>query len=390
MLLPVHLADVIARLTESNHQHLTITTPSGTALGGWADLELSPDGKVVFSGHMHDSGWDPYDFRVLAVAQSPDMAIVFQHSGHVDGTGSDPLGKPNRDHDWNETSKNPLIPANWVSMRAADISISKSYSDVGVLGTAEDIGKLVAGWWAAESLFGPVVAVVLVAGAELGKITDVKFADPSGLLGVAVVGSAVLVFGPNVILPAVIAGIAVGASLSHRRMKDDEKALAALVFGDTLPTDRIVLTNLSGLGGRGFTIPSFDNSILVNLGDAFENTFGPAKGYNTGGQLLIHELTHAWQIEHADFVPGWLCDAAAVQIRNYWPFKEDVYSPGVAGREWHRFTIEQQATVVDQWFGENAKDWSNIDDAKTKLSLPAAVTHRYYPYINSVLRLGAG
>ena len=35
--------------------------------------------------------------------------------------------------------------------------------------------------------------------------------------------------------------------------------------------DRIVLTNMLGIGGRPFTIPSVGNTILVNLGEGFDD-----------------------------------------------------------------------------------------------------------------------
>ena len=388
---PTSLRNLIQTLDQPNVLDLVITTPSGTALGGSAHLELRKDGGYTFSGHMHDSGFDPYDFRVLAVAQSSTVAMVFQHTGHVDGTGSDPLGSPNRDNNWNETRNNPVIAANWLEARSAKLSVSKSYQDTGVIKLAADALRLITGWWMTEALFGPEIAVVIVGGSELGDITGIKFADPSGLPGVAVAGATILVFGPNVILPAVIAGAVVASEIKHRSLQDEEKALAALVFGDTLPTDRIVLTNLPGLGGRAFTIPSFDNSILINLGSAYDapDPLHHTEGaYPTAGQLFIHELTHAWQIEYADFVPGWFCDAVAVQTR--YTFGEDVYTPGAAGRDWHRFTLEQQGRVVDQWFGTYASGWTDVNDAKAKLNSKNALQDPFFPYIANNVRLAQG
>ena len=97
-----------------------------------------------------------------------------------------------------------------------------------------------------------------------------------------------------------------------RRLRDDEVAFARQVFGDSLDFDRIRLTNLSGIGTRAFTTPTVDGTILLNIGNAFnEPTLAVYPPYPVPGQILIHELTHAWQIEHASledgFVPGLMC-----------------------------------------------------------------------------------
>src|SRR5271167_3784379 len=89
--------------------HSDVVTPSGTALGGWVEMTLRSDGTFTFKGHMHDSGWDPYDFRVRAVVSTPNLVVAAQRSGHTDGTGSDPLGSPNRDYDWQEDGKDSRI-----------------------------------------------------------------------------------------------------------------------------------------------------------------------------------------------------------------------------------------------------------------------------------------
>ena len=62
--------------------------------------------------------------------------------------------------------------------------------------------------------------------------------------------------------------------------------------------------------GRKFTIPSIDNSILVNLDDAFDHPMSyqdaPGGNYTQPGSVFIHELTHAWQITNNSFL-GVLC-----------------------------------------------------------------------------------
>ena len=134
--------------------HADITTPSGTALGGTVDITLSNDGNFSFNVHMHDSGFDPYDFRVRCAVQSPGgVTLLFQTSGHTDGTGSDLLGTPNRDFNHNENGFNAQTKQFWLDVRGSSMSVSKSYEDSGVLSTIEDIAKDLLGFLIADVSF---------------------------------------------------------------------------------------------------------------------------------------------------------------------------------------------------------------------------------------------
>ena len=89
-----------------------------------------------------------------------------------------------------------------------------------------------------------------------------------------------------------------------------------------------------------------------NLGHAYDNPLGSyPQTYSAGGQELIHELTHAWQIAHSDFLPGLMCSGIVNQA-NYL-FGDNVYAYGQAGPDWSSFNLEQQGAIVNQWFGGN-------------------------------------
>lgn len=124
---------------------------------------------------------------------------------------------------------------------------------------------------------------------------------------------------------AVVAGVAVGAVtnalIKQRELSEEEAGFAAQVFGGSLPPrDWIMLTNLAGLGSRAFTMPGVDGKIYINLGDAYDNPnpldYTNPPIYRKRGQLLIHELTHAWQIFHRSFVPGTGCEGIVNQANN--------------------------------------------------------------------------
>ena len=133
---------------------------------------------------------------------------------------------------------------------------------------------------------------------------------------------------------------------------DDEIKLAKEVFADTLLLEDVRITNLAGLGGRAFTAPGVDGKTYCNLGLAYDNPLGPGgSAYPQPGQLLIHELTHAWQIAHTDFLPSLMCSGLVNQAN--FVFGDNVYAYGPPGPDWGEFNLEQQGAIVDQWFGGN-------------------------------------
>jgi hypothetical protein len=384
---PISLTAMLGVLATPVTFHSVITTPSGTALGGTVDLALFSDGRFTFKVHMHDSGYDPYTFRVRCAARAPNgVTVVFQTSGHTDGTGSNLFGHVDRDFDYSEDSHNPMIQAYWLDIRQASITVGKAYEDVGALHTIEDIAKDLLGFLVAEVTLGAGLALVIAASAEISDAADGNFVGPGGLVGVIVASGVVWVFGPSAIIAAVVAGVAAGAitdaMVKHRMMTEEEYRFAALVFGDTLPPrERIYITNLSNDEGHKYTWPNVDHSILLNLGDdAFDAPmFHHDEAYPVKGQLLIHELTHAWQIQTKSFVPGMLCRRL---------LGPHTYTPSI-GTAWSDLGLEQQAATVDQWFGTYAtKDWSSMDDLARRLGFAVATQDPRFQYIVNHVRLG--
>jgi hypothetical protein len=205
-----------------------------------------------------------------------------------------------------------------------------------------------------------------------------------GVLVFAVGAVAGLSLGQALILGTVagaaIAGVS-NASIQYRAMTSAEIALAQKVFGSQLPYGNVQLTNFSGLGGRAFTAPGVDGKTYCNLGAAFVNTLGQGKSsYPANGELLIHELTHAWQISHNSFIPGFVCSGIVNQT-NY-VMGDDVYLYGPPGPPWSSFNLEQQAQIVNQWFG---------GDGKSSQWKPMASDNPYARYISeNILKGSAG
>ena len=181
-----------------------------------------------------------------------------------------------------------------------------------------------------------------------------------------------------------IAGVAASAVsnalIKSRPLNVQEIALAQTVFGSTLPYDKVILTNLAGIGGRAFTAPGVDGKTYCNIGSAFDNPIAAHNGaYPAAGELLIHELTHAWQIAHNNWIPGFVCSGIVNQA-NY-ILGDDVYAYGPAGPAWASFNLEQQGAIVDQWFGGAG------NSAKFGA---ASKDNPYYSYISGNILTGSG
>jgi hypothetical protein len=85
------------------------------------------------------------------------------------------------------------------------------------------------------------------------------------------------------------------------------------------------------------------------MGENFRHTLEPdvqtrvrKTTYQAAGQVLIHELTHAWQIHHTTFLPGLLCKALA--SANYDFDKAKVHKHVSFSSS---FDLESQAAIID-------------------------------------------
>jgi hypothetical protein len=332
---------------------------------------------------MKATGLASYKFRVRAVLRSANgrLAVAAQKTGEVKGM-LDPGGSSQ--FDWDDPVPSPPVADRWADVQSASMVVSKSYGMSGVLGT---LGDLLVDWWeylAANVVLGPVTGVVFL-GSELGALTGWQWAGPGGLVGLGVASGVAFLQGPTFIIPALIGGTLIGSQLvKSRAMTAAEKDFAATVFGDTLPTDRIVLTNLIGLGDVPFTVPGVDGSILVNMGgpgydSPMTQPLFPGVGYTVGGQTFIHELTHAWQIAHWPLTLGYFWEAARDHLD-----VPDRALYGPAGPPWSSFTQEQQAKIVDHWFAGQTV-WARPRPASR---LPMDPNDPYFTYIANNIRMG--
>jgi hypothetical protein len=374
---PVTLRDIVDRLhyVESISLDKLIHTDDDAAINGRVAFVLRSDGTSVFSGHMRATGFPSYHYGVQAWAASGDGIIVAaQHTGNV--FGSDTPG--DRQRNWSQPGTNLAIKQHWRSLRGGAGIGYNLHADIGgVLGGALDVLTFAIKGVIAYVAIGPYGWVLLV-GNELAGM-DAQIGAPSTLAGVLVAGGILLIVGPYGLVPAIVAGVAVAAlvDVRHRPMHQWERDFADTVFGGQLDYDRIVLTNMTRDGGRAFTMPSVANSILVNLGDALDNptTFArPNSLYTRPGELFIHELTHAWQIEH-DSIVDLICGLS--ETYEYFSGNR-IDDRSWQGRSWDGFNNEQQASIVDDWYGDHQPDLGTF----------AALNDPAYRFIRDHIRTG--
>jgi hypothetical protein len=161
-----------------------------------------------------------------------------------------------------------------------------------------------------------------------------------------------------------------------RGLTGEEIDFATTVFGPTIDWPRVRLTTVSGTRGRAFTVPTPTRRILINIGRAAHAeplTFRTDR-YPAPGQLLIHELAHAWQIEHCTWSGRWLYDGIVTQLGQ----GGSAYAYGPPGPLWSEFGIEGQASIVDEWFGGN----------RAQAGPPQDPNGPYFDYIANNVRLG--
>jgi hypothetical protein len=269
-------------------------------------------------------------------------------------------------------------------VKSATFSTGHDYKWGGPVGTITDLlGDLLdIGAGVLGSAIGAVIGVTREAIGFLGTSLG-----PGGTIGV-IAGIAVFAVGAiagfgvgTALILGTVAGVAVGevtnALFQSRPINAEEISIAQQVFKSELPYANVMLTNLSGLNGRAFTAPGVDGKTYCNLGENFNATLGPGNGaYPARGELMIHELTHAWQIAHNSYVPGFVCSGIVNQA-NY-VFGDNVYAYGPAGPDWSSFNLEQQGAIVNEWFGGEQTNNIQMDPASP-----------YYRYITGNILTGS-
>lgn len=390
---PISFRDLVTRNARPVKFSQTITTED--PLGGAHFLEIKRDGSYYYSGYMKATDWPSYAVAVVsalgigisAPGGGSSLQLGFDAQGRAHGTNE--VGE--RQFEWHKYGKSQLIADYWPAFKNGTWQARVTYK-ANYLGAIGDVGSFVGAIVAMGVAFGPAGAAIALAGDAAGLVDANDLIVP-GLVGVAFASGAAFLITPGLMIPAFIVGAAVTPALIKQRpLWPAERTFAHEVFGDEFPYDRILLTNLSGIGNRGFTVPGPGNVILVNMGKGYDhpttwpfNAAGDSK--RAPGHLFIHELTHAWQIANHSFTPLFYCEELVEQV---WAFfdRPAVYRYGAAGKVWHEYRCEQQASIVADWFAGNKLDPSNGTRPQMGFAPMDETSNPFWPYIRDNIRAG--
>lgn len=389
---PASVPDLLRRYMLPVDFSADLVTPDGVALGGHYAIHLERNGTFRFTGDVRATGFQSFNYAVrITIGAELGTPAIMVASGRVHGTNE--IG--DRESDWDQSGVNNLLALHWLNFKHAQFN-TEFNRDVSLFGNVGDVltfvGELFGGFVVAGA--SGVCIMLGIAAADAAGLDE--HVGVGGLVGVAVVGGILVVFGQSAIVAALVAGAAAGVAvdllIKHRQMRDDEIEFANKVFRGTIPRDRVTLTNMLGVGNRPFTIPSIGDTILVNLGAGFDDPvhyagFGdPDKPdiKQGAGQLFIHELTHVWQIDNSQFLPGLICEGLSLQATTLGG-NMGIYRYGPAGPAFSTFNLEQQAKIVDQWFAGGGQQ--AVDDAG-RIMGPAEESDRnpYFRYIRDNIR----
>jgi hypothetical protein len=381
----------------------SIVTDDGTALGGHHKLTVRRDGSYFYEGHFRATGFPSFDVAILTTLSysiplpdgtAPASGIIaFTAHGRVHGTNE----PGDRVFKWEEPGASPILATEWQGVRQARLNHNLQF-DTDFFGPAGDVIGFLAQVVVLGTTFGAAGVAIVVAG-EAADLLNLEQLVLPGLVGVLMAGGAAFVFGPVAMFPAFVVGaVTTAALIKQKRLLDDAKAaaLARSVFLDKLPMDRIVLTNLVGLGNRPFTAPGPGGAIIVNLGKGHDDPAsytgkgGDETNVRAPGQLLIHELTHAWQIGNESFTPEYYCRAFSTAVGTAGG-DMSAYNYGSPGRTWRSFGTEGQASIVDQWFAGNKfpnKGGKQVAYAPMLEDDQTPSQNPYYRFIRDNIRTG--
>lgn len=145
--------------------------------------------------------------------------------------------------------------------------------------------------------------------------------------------------------------IAYGNTPRVRTLTDAEYETANDFFSGGLPEKKnIIVTNLMGESRRAFTIPGPGGKIYLSLGDLFDNPVTRARMGEVPGQLFIHEMTHAWQIEHNPDLKAFR-EGAINQWRYTILGDKSVYAY-TCGSRWDQYNFEQQGKITENAYAQ--------------------------------------
>jgi uncharacterized protein with LGFP repeats len=304
---------------------------------GQIEVTAHADGRVQLGGYVRSSAAVGYEYTVQSMLEgSNHMAVAFSHQGKVTSTH----GSDEKDALYGDVT-NPVVALNYPAFERGSLVVDENHRNR-FTGTLGDIAEALVKWGVGELVLTPGTAALLVAGTELVSLVTSGSLVP----GARIIDGTMWLAGPSGTLFALAADALARLATKEEPIGEAEYNHANLVFKGTLPP-RTDIHISDGIGGnnRPFTYPRFDGKIVLNLGPGFHDPLGYTyKPSHVRGQVLIHELTHAWQYHNNAAAISYVGDAIWARVR------ED-YDPGKELKEdWDWYGLEEQATIVENWY----------------------------------------
>lgn len=326
-----------------------ITSDGWYAFGAIIKVILHRTGEVNFQCVVTNSSYfDHYEYSIVVLITSlSGKVILLRKSGEIDHRGSDTH---------NENIFSPAVAEFFEEFINSWIDASKNYSSSAV-STLENCLQLVFSW-----VLGLVLIPDLVVGLVIFLSTELFSLGATGSFetGARLINGTLWMMGPYGTLYSIAGGAVIAIGSNHKQLGEDEYNWAnQLIFNNTLPPrNSILLTDTTGANHRGFTFPMYGSLITLNMGaDGFAdprkylvNQTNPTNGTLLKyGEVLIHELVHAWQIYHSTlsqtFIAEAFADAASEEMGiDPYPYEWPPEKP------YDKYNLEQQAAIVSDWY----------------------------------------
>ena len=290
--------------------------------------------------HMHDSGLSDYSFRLGIILRSASgkAALAFYSQGVAHGT----LGDGSRDSDERRIGQLATIRDDFEDFAAGNFTVVRQYQN-DLLGWIESAFLDIATFLVGCVTLGAPAALLIYNATYLAERMDVRLPGELGLAGIILAEGAYFLCGAAVFIPVFIAGALVSAALFKRRpLSQKEIDEARTVFADTVPYDKVWVTNLETFGGRWFTNMGIDGSIVIGASSEYEDMVADPRR----SRIFIHEMTHVWQIAHSPTLTV-QCEGLEDRAREAVEGIDAVY--GVDPNDlqpWDSYNWEQQGDLI--------------------------------------------
>ena len=341
----------------------------GGGFRGHVNVIADSSGRVQLDGQAV-ADW-PAKFSYLVqtmITSSTDQAVVLTHKGGLTAVTQD-------DHDTLRTDlNNSFVASNFPAFSRGSLRVDHQHSN-DVTKFLGDITDGLIKFTVGSLTITPSTGLLLLGAAELYSVLS-----GGGIAGGARIASGMMwMAGPNGIVFALAADGLARLASNEDTLGAHEYKVANAVFKGTLPPrESIVISNGLGAGAKPFTFPRWDGKIVISLGDGAGNPLQARHERCTGeGQLLIHELTHAWHYHNNPALMRYVGSAI---------FGGDTHPGEFPTGNWNTaFTQEQQSVIVDEWFSRHY-DSRVSDEQDFGLASSSALKDTSFVYIRDQIR----